>query len=89
MRILTLNPRVPHPGLSPNVTSLRPLYPLEYNKGFKKPRGFWSFLNRASFNSATMAATAGEEAEVPPTSPDDPRKNILYRSPCAEISGKP
>ena len=64
--LLTLNPSVPQPPLLPTVISFRPLNPLEYRNGFKKPKGDKPAFRRASFNRATIPLKVGAEAEVPP-----------------------
>ena len=69
---LTLKPGVPHPGLLPMVISVKPAPPLEYINGFKNPNGGNPFERRASFSRLTIPAKVGEDADVPPISPDSP-----------------
>lgn len=83
----TLNPVVPQPELCPTVMSLKPPTPLEYSRGFKKPRGGCFLERRTSLRSATTPANAGEDAEVPPISLGLPDRKIRKRSDCAETSG--
>jgi len=65
--ILTLNPGVPQPGAFPDVMSVRPAMAVEYNIGFKNPRGGRPDDMRASLRRDTIAANVGDAAEVPPT----------------------
>ena len=69
------------------VISFRPANPLEYRKGFKKPKGDKPAFKRASFNKETNPVNVGAEAEVPPTRTGVPLIKILKLSDCAETSG--
>jgi hypothetical protein len=55
-----VKPLVEQPGFEPEVMSFNPGIPLEYKKGFKKPRGFLPFAMRWSFKSDTTAANVWE-----------------------------
>lgn len=46
--LTAVKPWVLHPGLFPPTISLRPLYPFEYNQGFRNPRGGRFAARRAS-----------------------------------------
>ena len=76
----TLNPVVPQPWLLPIVMSLKPKVPLEYKRGFKKPRGDFLAWKRASFKRDTNPANAGDDAEVPPMRTGRPLYQIRKRS---------
>ena len=54
------------------VISVKPAPPLEYINGFKNPNGGNPFERRASFSRLTIPAKVGEDADVPPISPDSP-----------------
>ena len=77
----TLKPSVPHPGLFPIKISVNPSKPLEYRKGFMKPREGKPFDSRTLLRRLTMPANVGADAEVPPTSPDSPPTKIRKLSP--------
>jgi len=85
----TLNPVVPQPWLLPIVMSLKPEIPLEYKRGFKKPRGDFLAWKRASFKRDTNPANAGDDAEVPPMRTGRPLNQIRKRSDWAATSGNP
>lgn len=61
------NPVVLHPPLRPVVMSVKALYPLLYNQGFKNPRGGLPEEMSASLTRETMDAMSGDEALVPET----------------------
>jgi hypothetical protein len=58
-------PAVPQLEAFPAVTSVNPLYPLEYNHGFKKPSGGLPQAIRSSFRREMMLADNGVDADVP------------------------
>ena len=69
------------------VISFRPANPLEYRKGFKKPKGGKPAVKRASFNKETNPVKVGDAQEVPSTRVAFPSRKILKFSPCAATSG--
>ena len=83
----TLKPGVPHPGAFPLVTSFKPGPPIEYSIGLRKPSGGFRAASCASFRRATMPATVGVDAEVPPINAGEPWKKIRKFSDWAETSG--
>ena len=75
------------PGLLPVVTSLRADAPVEYRKGFRKPRGGLPAAASSSLSNAMTLAKMGDEQLVPSTRPNWPLRVISTFSPWAEISG--
>ena len=69
------------------VMSFKPLNPLEYKNGFKKPKDGKPAFRRASFNKETNPVKVGAEQEVPPMRIARPSRKILKLSPCAATSG--
>ena len=63
------------------------LDPIEYRKGFKKPKGGKSAFRRASFNKETIPVKVGEAQKVLLSWPDSPSKKNLNLSACAATSG--
>ena len=53
---VALKPFVEQPGFEPIVMSFNPRFPLEYNQGFKKPKGLLPQAIRWSFKSETTDA---------------------------------
>jgi hypothetical protein len=51
------SPDVPHPGLEPEVMSLKPLTAVEYISGLINPREAFPFVIRTSFNRENIPAT--------------------------------
>lgn len=75
------NPFVPHPGLSPVVTSLRADAPVEYKNGLRKPSvGLPAEINR-SLSRAITLAKIGLEQLVPSTVPNVPLTTISTSTP--------
>jgi len=62
---VTGKPAAPQLEVFPPVISVKPLYPLEYSHGFKKPRGGLPSAIRASFTSERTLDAKGQEADVP------------------------
>jgi hypothetical protein len=62
---VTGKPSTPHEFVLPAVISVKPLYPLLYSHGFKKPSVGLLWEMRASLTSARMEDASGQEAEVP------------------------
>ena len=87
---VALNPGVPHPGLLPTVMSLKTEGSSAwsaYTSGLRNPSGGRPLAKRAELRSATMPATAGAEAEVPPMETMRPRKKMRKKRPWAATSG--
>lgn len=62
---------------------------LAYKKGFKKPRGLFPALRRASLMREITLAKIGLEQLVPSTSSAEPSTTISRLTPIAATSGKP
>ena len=61
------NPSVSQPLDDPLRISVNALYPLEYSQGLRKPKTGLPAATRASLTRAMIAATVGQDAEVPST----------------------
>ena len=69
------------------VMSFRPLNPLEYKNGFKKPKDGKPAFRRTSFNKETNPVKVGAAQEVPPMRVACPPTKTLKLSPCVATSG--
>lgn len=70
--LVALNPSTPHPAALPLVMSVNPLYPFEYNQGFKNPRGALPQEINSSFTKERRPDMRGVEALVPLITPSVP-----------------
>lgn len=78
---------MPHELVFPAVMSVKPICPLSYNQGLRKPSGALPAWIRASLTREMMDADKGVDALVPLIVPRVPfQKKAKYR-PCALMSG--